>query len=160
MIKCYHARRVELVVDSEPQLFFQGQLTAPLIATIESDKEDLEDVWDCCNNSCWWGRRDFRRMRNYKDKFKVKFTEKYGGFCNDDLIVEMGGVFHVAKSCGWTRFKTFSAALHYCEEHSHWCQLHEKNRQHPTGKEHTEEELNAISKEYQDKGFKTYLYRK
>lgn len=26
MIKCYHARRVELVVNSEPQLFFQGQL--------------------------------------------------------------------------------------------------------------------------------------
>ena len=159
MIKCYHARRVELVVDSDPQLLFQGQLITPLIAEIESDKEDLEDIWDCCNNSCWWGRRDFRRMRNYKDKFRVKFTKDYSGYCNDDLIVEMDGEFHIALSSGWTKVSSFEAAKRYCEAHSYWCQLREKNRQHPTGRAHTDEELAVINKEYQDKGFKTFLHR-
>ena len=160
MIKCYHARRVELVVDSEPQLFFQGELIYPLIAEIDSDKEDLEDIWDCCNNSCWWGRKDFRRMRNYKDKFKVKFTNEYAGICNDDLIVEMEGKFRVALSCGWRTYKTLSRAVQHCKERSYWCRLWSKNKQHPTGgTEHTMNELLEFKKQYEDQGYECFLYR-
>jgi len=159
MIKCYHARRVELVIDTEPQLFYDGPMISPLVATIDSNNESLEDIWDCCNNSCWWGRKDFRRMRNYKDKFKVKFTEDYSGYCNDDLIVEMGGVYHVAESCDWAHYKSFESALMHCRNHSHWCQIHYKNYQHPTGIEHTMSELYNIKLQYENNGIRCYLIR-
>lgn len=159
MIKCYHARRVELVVDTEPQLFYDGPMISPLIATIDSDNESLEDIWDCCNNSCWWGRKDFRRMRNYKNKFRVKFTEEYSGYCNDDLIVEIDGYYHVAQSFGWRQCNSFESALRYCREHSLWCQIHCKNHQHPTGKEHTMDELEYFKKFYENNGKKVYIIR-
>ena len=159
MIRCYHARRVELVVDTEPQLFYDGPMISPLIATIDSDKESLEDIWDCCNNSCWWGRRDFRRMKNCRNKFKVKFTKEYSGYCNDDLIVEMNGVYYVAKRCGWEECSSFESALMYCRYHSIWRQLHDKDHQHPTGKEHTMDELRQFKKSYNKQGIKAYIIR-
>lgn len=159
MIKCYHARRPELVVNTEPQLFYEGLLEAPLIAGIDSDSEKLEDIWDCCNNSCWWDRSDFREMDNYNDKFKVKFTPKYMGYCNDDLIVEMKGVFFIAKSVGWKHCISFNDALEYARQHSYWCRLHSKGKQHPTGKEHTREELEQFKADYESKGIKCFIYR-
>ena len=159
MIKCYHARRVELVVDIEPQLFYDGPMISPLIATIDSDNESLEDIWDCCNNSCWWKGKDFRRMRNYKNKFRVKFTKEYSGYCNDDLIVEINGRYHVAKSCGWEQCDSFESALMYCREHSSWCQIHSRGRQHPTGKEHTMDELEYFKNIYENNGEKVYIIR-
>lgn len=105
-IKCYHARRVELVIETEPyQTYYQGPIIAPLIATIESKEENLENIWDCCNNGCWWDNKDFRKMTNYQDKFKVNFTKDYLGYCNSDLIVEMNNMFYVAKSFGWKKNK-------------------------------------------------------
>ena len=114
MIKCYHARPKTHESNSE--------IVAPLIATIQADNAHLEDIWDCCNNSCWWDRADFRLMTDYKDKFKVEFTSDYEGICNDDLIVEMQDKFHVALSHGWTAFSTFEEAFDYCKKHSYWCQ--------------------------------------
>ena len=152
MIKCYHSRRIELVIDSEPQLFFQGPLITPLIAAIDSDKEELEDIWDCCNNSCWYDRKSFRQMKKYKDKFRVRFTKDYSGYCNDDLIVEMGCKFFVSRSCGWTDFDTFDDAVRYCRDHSFWCYLNGKNKQHPIGREGSVDELKNLAKEYTRKG--------
>lgn len=148
-IKCYHARRVELVVDSKPQMFFEGPLITPLIATITTDDDyelNLEDIWDCCNNSCWWDHEDFRKMEDYKGKFKVKFTDDYSGYCNDDLIVEVNGKFHVSLSWGWETLDSFHDAIEYCKEHAYWCQLHEQGKQHPLGRECTMEELQLFEK--------------
>lgn len=159
MIKCYHVRRVELVVLSDPTLYYDGPVISPLIATIDSDKENLNDIWDCCNNSCWWEYKNYRKMDNYKDKFKVKFTKDYMGYCNSDLIVEMNNLFYVAKSIGWHTTRTFEDAVNYCINHAYWVQLASKDYQHPTGLEHTIEELRAIKADYKTKGIKAELYR-
>lgn len=158
-IKCYHARRVELVVDSEPTLFFEGPLITPLIATIVLDAVafDLEDIWDCCNNSCWWDHNDFRSMNDYKGKFKVEFTEDYSGYCNDDLIVEVNGLYYVALSCGWEMLNSFDDAVEYCREHAHWCRLHGQNKQHPIGRECTMGELSQLKEKYEKQGLKCRL---
>ena len=160
MIKCYHVRRIELVVDTDPQLFYQGPVITPLIATIDSDKEDLEDIWDCCNNSCWWDREDFRQMKDYKGQFNVEFTDDYSGYCNDDLIVEMGGKYHLAKSCGWKEFDSFKEAVEYSKSHSQWVQLHYKNKQHPEDREMSVDELNLIMDEYTNNGIRCRLIHK
>lgn len=152
MIKCYHIRRIELIVNTTPQLFYEGPVIAPLIAEIDSNKEDLEDIWDCCNNSCWGYREDFRGMDNYRGRFKVKFTDSYDGYCNDDLLVHMGNEFMLSLSVGWKSFPSFEEALEYSKEHSQWVRLHHENYQHPTGKEHTLEELNEIKADYESKG--------
>ena len=155
-IKCYHARRVELVVDSDPQMFIQGPVIAPLIATITTDDEyklNLEDMWDCCNNSCWWDREDFRSMKDYKGKFKVDFTGDYSGYCNDDLIIEENGKYHVAKSYGWTEFDSFDDAFNYCVEHSHWCYLYGKS------KHCSFDELAEYKAKYEAQGFKCRIFR-
>lgn len=154
MIKCYHARRIELVVDRNPQLFFQGPVIAPLIATINSDDEDLEDIWDCCNNSCWWNGKDFRRMKDYRGKFKVDFTDDYSGYCNSDLIVEIKGGYMLAQSVGWKRFDTFESAVEYAKDNALWLQLHSKSKQYPEGSELTMDELKSIKNKYESKGFR------
>ena len=159
MIKCYHVRRIELVVDSNPQLFFQGPVIVPLIATIHSDDEDLEDIWDCCNNSCWWGREDFRQMKDYKGKFKVDFTDDYSGYCNSDLIVDMRGKFALAESVGWKFFDAFDDAVKFAKDHAFWLQLHSKNRQHPEGRELTMDELKSIKDKYESEGFRCRILR-
>lgn len=159
MIKCYHVRRVQLVIDKETQLFYDGPIIAPLIATIDSNIEELEDIWDCCNNSCWYDRGNYMSMTNYRDKFSVKFTNDYSGYCNDDLIVEMNGLYHVAKRCGWHKASSLDDAIKYCERHSNWCELHDKGHQFPTGREHTIDELNIIKLQYENQGFKCYLHR-
>lgn len=111
MIRCYHARKGS-----------DNEIVAPLIATIDSNEEHLEDLWDCCNNSCWWGGdEDFAKMTNYKGKFNVEFTPEYRGYCNDDLIVEMQGQFYVSKSFGWDSCASFESALDYCKKNSFWC---------------------------------------
>jgi len=111
MIKCYHARKND-----------NNEVIAPLIATINADSAELEDLWDCCNNSCWWDRADYASMTDYKGKFGVEFTPEYHGYCNDDLIVEMQGQFHVALSHGWGCFPSFEEALNHCKKNSYWCQ--------------------------------------
>ncbi len=159
MIKCYQVRRLELVVDKEPTLFYQGPIVVPLIATIDSNEENLEDIWDCCNNSCWWGREDYKQMTEYKGKFAVEFTDDYSGFCNDDLIVAMNGKVFLAKSVGWKEFSSLSDAVDDACEHSHWVQLHDKNTQHPEGRELSMKELQDIKNEYEARGIKCFLYR-
>lgn len=160
-IKCYHARRVELVINSKPQMFIQGPVVAPLIATITTDDEyklNLEDIWDCCNNSCWWDREDFRNMKDYKGKFKVEFTDDYSGCCNDDLIVEENGKYHVAESVGWKDFDSFDGACYHCVEHSHWCQLYGKSKQYPIGEACSFDELAEYKEKYEAQSFKCRLY--
>lgn len=110
MIRCYHARKGS-----------DENIVAPLIAVIDSDEEGLEAIWDCCNNSCWWDGEDFLTMTNYRDVFDVHFTPDYRGYCNDDLIVEMKGKFHVAQEMGWDIFNTFDEALEHCKNESYWC---------------------------------------
>lgn len=160
-IKCYHARRVQLTIDSDAldfQLFIQGPVVAPLIATIDSDEEPLEDIWDCCNNSCWCHRKDWYRMRNYKNRFRVKFTDDYRGYCNDDLIVEMNSKFYVAKSSGWTSFKFLSDAIVYCAKNAFWCKIYSKSDQYPIGKAVSMDDLESYKKQYETKGFDCSIY--
>lgn len=159
MIKCYHVRRIELVVDTEPQLFFQGPVIAPLIATIDSDDEDVEDIWYCCNNSCWWDHKVFREMKDYKGKFKVDFTDDYIGFCNDDLIIENGNKYWLAEEWGWKDFYSFESALKYAKKHAQWVRLHKKSEQYPEGKELTMDELNTIKDKYEKENIKCFIMR-
>lgn len=159
-IKCYHARRVQLVIDSEPQMFFEGPMITPLIAIITTDDEyklSKEEIWDCCNNSCWWDHEDFRSMDDYRGKFRVRFTDDYSGYCNDDLIVEADGVFYVSRSFGWETLSSFNEAVKYCREHSYWCQLHTQGKQYPVGRECSMEALEQFKKMYEGMNFKCYL---
>ena len=98
-------------------------------------------------------------MTDYKGIFNVKFTDRYSGYCNDDLLVEMDGKFYLALSCGWKEFSTFNEAVGYSKEHSQWVCIHSVNRQHPEGRELTMDELHSIQKEYEDRGFHTFIYR-
>ena len=164
MIKCYHVRRIEMCAElpnkpEQPQLFFQGPLIAPHVATIDKDEWSLEEIWDCCNNSCWWDEEDYKQMKDYQGQFAVEFTDKYMGYCNDDLIIEMKGKLHVAKDYGWEECNTFEEALGYVEEHGDWMQIQEKNYQHPEGRELTMDEINKIKKEYEAKGYKCRMKR-
>ena len=113
MIKCFHARRN----------FDTDELEVPLIATIYSDNESLEAIWDCCNNSCWYGENweNMEDYNRYSTSFKVKFTPDYWGYCNDDLIIEMNNKFTVALSLGWKEFNTFESAFEWCKNNSRGC---------------------------------------
>lgn len=114
MIKCYHARRTH-----KDHIF-----EVPLIATIYSDKEDVDIIWDCCNNSCWWNGSDYLKMKEYNrfgTNFRVDFTSKYWGYCNDDLIIEMGGKYYCSLPMGWKELDTLESAIEFCRQNSHFC---------------------------------------
>ena len=96
-------------------------------------------------------------MKDYKGKFKVEFTDAYSGCCNDDLIVEENGKYHVAE-IGWKDFDSFGDAFNHCVEHSSWCHLHSKSKQYPIGDVCSFDELVEYKAKYEAQGFKCRLY--
>lgn len=165
MIKVYQVKRPELVVEGAAphQLFYQGELRKLLIAEIDSDKENLEVIWDCCNNSCWLDEdEDWRNMTSYErcgTEFNVKFTNNYEGYCNSDIIVEMDGKFHAAESVGWHETSSLEEASQYIKNHSWLCALHSESDYYPAGRELSIQELRNIKTEAEDKGYRAWFYR-
>lgn len=81
----------------------------------------IEDMWDMCNNSCWWDCENYMNMTNYKDKGTCKFFPDYVGYCNSDIfVIDDNNDIYVAKSVGWKKVNSKDEAIDYIKNHSMW----------------------------------------
>lgn len=77
-----------------------------------------ETIWDMCNISCWDSSRADWAGQSYEfDGGKTHFTEDFEGYCNSDIIVEIGSHLYRAASMGFKEEPTIDSAASYIKTH-------------------------------------------
>ena len=110
--------------DGSVRFIANGLVHCALIAEFEGNAS-IEDMWDMCNNSCWWDRENYMQMTNYKGKGTCKFYPAYKGYCNSDIfVVDDNGSIYVADSCGWTIVSDMHEAMEHFKANSEYGFLH------------------------------------
>lgn len=158
MKQIYQMKRTMLIAhrdDCSIRFIANGKVYCALIAEFEGDAS-IEDMWDMCNNSCWWNREDYMKMTNYKDKGTCKFYPSYKGYCNSDIfVVDDNGSVHVADSCGWTVVSDMYEAMEHFKTNSEYGFLRTVEKKY-SGYEYTLSELKEIAK---DRGLREGEYQ-
>lgn len=141
--------------DCSIRFIANGKVHYALIAEFEGDAS-IEDMWDMCNNSCWWDGEDYMKMTDYKGKGTCKFYPAYRGYCNSDIfVVDDNGSIYVADSCGWTVVSDMYEAMEHFKANSEYGFLRTVEKKY-SDNEYTLLELKEIAK---DRGLREGEYQ-
>lgn len=84
----------------------------------QEDKVICETMWDMCNISCWdRTRADWAGQSCKFENGEIHFTTDFEGYCNSDIIVEIGTKLYRAATVGFKEEISLDSAVNYIKTH-------------------------------------------